>query len=545
MGVALQTIDLLDGIRPTMISLCITFLASARMSRTTALALVLALPGCGNDHGDTVGSPTPPPHLGATSGALPVTVSNQSSRTAYILITGDTSKTFTVSPTTATIAAGGSATFSVTNISAGRIYVSYDKALSTNSPDGANPGDLDYHTRFDKVELTYNQGSGGSANLTAVDFYAIPMMLQTSIQGTTINQLTLTPGQTGSGLQTALAGAVASGQSAPVVNTADNKFARMLSPVKAPASYGKFDAFLATLGSATFTIAGTYFGTTSQSYSYTGTVGPAHITLTSADGNHILRVPLTSLQYNATNLIDYNGIYTCNAAYTVDNVTHHVADNDIYAAVYRDLVAGFNLGFVTAGANNSSTWWTSAAFPANTFAGTYYNAYAKAAASNYPGAYGFPFSDRYRQMLADLGGAIDGMTVTIFGDDTAAPAIAPQGNVNPQTSAANAPPVNVVLVTTDNNFNLSTFNLDLQTFQGGTVNYFPPTTQTPVSTSSNTAQVNGLPSQNGVNVYTLTLRGRQYSVLVSVSNGAVAWASIAGGGNATWSAPNLFIGGLD
>ncbi len=528
-----------------MISLCNTFLASARMSRATALALVLALTGCGNDHDDTVGSPTPPPRLGAAPGALPVTVSNQSSHTAYILITGDTSKTFTVSPTTATIAAGGSATFNVTNLSAGRIYVSYDKALSSSSPDGANPGDLDYHTRFDKVELTYNQGSGGSANLTAVDFYAIPMMLQTSIQGTTINQLTLTPGQTGSGLQTALAGAVASGQSAPVVSTADSKFARMLSPVKAPASYGKFDAFLATLGSSTFTIAGTYFGTTSQSYSYKGTVGPSHITLTSADGNHTLRVPLASLQYNATNLIDYNGIYTCNAAYTVDNVTHHVADNDIYAAVYRDLVAGFNLGFVTAGTNNSSGWWTSAAFPANAFAGTYYNAYAQAAASNYPGAYGFPFSDRYRQMLADLGGQIDAMTVTIFGDETAAPAIAPQGNVNPQTSAANAPPVNIVLVTTDNNFDLSTFNFDLQTFQGGTVNYFPPSTQTPVSTSSNTAQVNGIPSQNGLNVYTLTLRGRQYSVLVSVSNGAVAWASIAGGGNATWSAPNLFIGGLD
>ena len=518
---------------------------ATRFAPTAAIAVALALAGC-NDHGDTVASPTPPPHLGATaSTSLPVTVSNQSSHTAYILFTGDTTKTFTVSPTTATIAAGSSATFNVTNLSAGRIYVSYDKALSTSSPDGANPADLDYHTRFDKVELTYNQGSGGSANLTAVDFYAIPMMLQTSIQGTTINQLTLAPGQTGNNLLTGLKAAVAAGQTAPVVNTADSKFARMLSPVKAPAAYGKFDAFLATLGSTSFTIAGTYFGTTSQAYNYSGTVGPANITLTSADGAHTMRVPLASLQYNATNLIDFNGIYTCNAAYTVDNVTHHVADNDIYAAVYRDLVAGFNLGFVTAGTDTSSAWWTSTAFPANTFGGTYYNAYAKAAAIDYPGAYGFPFSDRYRQMLADLGGAIDAMTVTIFGDDTAAPAIAPQGNVNPQTSAANAPPVNVVLVTTDNNFNLSSFSLDLQTFQGGTVNYFPPTTQTPTATGSNTAQVNGLPSQNGVNVYTLTLRGRQYSVLVNVANGAVAWASIAGGGSATWSAPNLFIGGLD
>lgn len=517
----------------------------ATLPHAALLAVALALGGC-NDHDSTVATPTPPPHLGATAPTtLPVTISNQSSATAYILFTGDTTKTFSVTPASATIAAGASAVFNVTNISAGRIYVSYNTALSSNAPDGANPNDPDYNTRFDKVELTYNLGSGGAANLTAVDFYAIPMMLQTSIQGTVINQLTLTPGQTGNGVQAALQASVASGQNAPVVNTKTNTFARILSPVKAPAAYGKFDGYLATLGSATFTIAGTYFGSTSQSYSYTGSVGTNNITLTSADQSHTMKVPLASLQYNATNLIDDNGIYTCDAPYTVDGVTHHVADNDLYAAVYRDLVTGFNLGFVTPGANVSSTWWTSPAFPANAYNGTTFNAYAQAVAANYSGAYGFPFSDRYQQVLADLGGMVDAMTVTILGDATAAPSNTPQGTLNPQTSAANSPPINVVLVTTDNSFNLSTFTLDLQTFQGGTVNYFPPTTQTPTSTSTNTAQVNGLPSQSGLNIYTMTLRGRTYSVLAQVTGGAVVWASIAGGGSATWSAPNLFIGGLN
>ena len=243
--------------------------------------------------------------------------------------------------------------------------------------------------------------------------------------------------------------------------------------------------------------------------------------------------------------IDPEGAYTCNAPYTVDGTAHHVADNDIYAAVYRDLVAGFNLGFVQPGTNTSSTWWTSPAFPVNSYSGTTYNAYAQAVATTYPGAYGFPFSDRYQQVLADLGGMVDGMTVTLLGDSANPPANPTQGTVNPQTSVAGAPTINVVLVTTDDNFNLSTFNLDLQTFQGGTVNYFPPATQTPTVTTSSTAQVNGLPSQNGINIYTLQLRGQQYSILANVSNGTVVWASIAGGGNATWSAPNLFVGGLD
>jgi hypothetical protein len=502
--------------------------------------LAATLGGCGG--GDSSGPSTEMLGVPAPPSSLPVTIKNTSGQTVYVKFTGDMTKTFTVSPTTATIATGGAATFNVTNISAGRIYLSYGKALSTDTPDGANANDPDYHTRFDKVELTYNQGSGGSANLTAVDFYAIPLELQTSIQGTIIDQLTLAPGITGSALETAIGNAVASGQSAPVVQTKAGAFARVLSPVKAPASYGSFDAFLDTLApSSTLTISGTYFGTTSQNYSYTGTIGDNHITLT--NGSHTLKVSRSSLAFNATDLIDHNGIYTCNAPFKVDDQPHLVSDNDIYAAVYRDLVAGFNLGFVQAGtANDSSKWWTSQPFPPSSFTGTYYNAYAKAIATSYPGAYGFPFSDRYRQVLADLGGMVDAMTITVLADSADVPAYTPQGHLNPQTASTGSPTINVVLVTSDPSFYQTKFTFDLQSFTGGTVNTFPSTKT--ASSGSTSAQVNGVPSQDGLNIYTLQLRGKEYSVLVKVSGGQVAWASIAGGGNANWSAPNLFIGGL-
>jgi hypothetical protein len=511
---------------------------SAWLLRAAGMVLAFTLGGCVG--GDSSVSNTSMLGAPAPLSSLPVTINNTSGETVYVKFTGDMTKTFAVSPTTATIAAGSSATFNVTNISAGRIYLSYGTALSSDSPDGANPGDPDYHTRFDKVELTYNQGSGGSANLTAVDFYAIPMVLQTSIQGTTIDQLALAPGKTGSALQTAIGNAVAAGQNAPIVNTQAGAFARVLSPVKAPAAYGSFDAFVDTLAGSTLTISGTYFGATSQSYAYTGTIGAHDITL--ANGSHTITISRSSLAFNATDLIDHNGIYTCDAPFKVDGHAHQVSDNDIYAAVYRDLVTGFNLGFVQAGANHSSTWWTSQAFPQSSFQGTYYNAYAQAVASIYPGAYGFPFSDRYRQVLADLGGMVDGMTITVLGDSAAVPSYTPQGNLNPQTASTGSPTINVVLVTSDDKFDKTTFTFDLQSFQGGTINTFPSTTSG--SAGSNAAQVNGIPSQEGLNIYTLELRGRQYSVLVKVSGGAVAWASIAGGGNATWSAPNLFVGGL-
>lgn len=514
--------------------------------RTVTISMALALAACGG--GGSSPSQEDGSEAATTQTSLPVTIKNQSGHTVYVSITGDQSQPFSVSPaTTATINNNASTTFNVAQLSAGRIYLSYHQALSSNAPDGANPADPDYHTRFDKIELTYNQGSGGKANLTAVDFYAIPLLLETSIEGTVIEHLTLATGQTGHGLQKAITDVIgAANEDKAVVKTTSTpvEVARVLSPVKRPAAYGNFDAFLDTLkttnSAATFDIAGTYFGATSQHYHYKGTFGDTEIKL--SNDTHNIVVKRTSLAYSATDLIDHNGIYTCDAPFTVDGIPHAVADNDIYAAVYRDLVTGFNLGFVTTGANTSSSWWTSSPFPPNTDGDYYYNAYAQVVANNYPGAYGFPFSDRYKQVLADLGGKIDALTITILADDAMVPPYTPQGNINP--TSGSGPMFNVSLVTSDNNFENTTFTFDTYSYQGGNGYNFPtaPSGFPPGNTS---AVINNVPTQDGLNIYALELRGRRYSVLVKVSNSAVVWASIAGGGNATYSGGTLFVGGLN
>lgn len=516
--------------------------------RSVPLALALALAGCVGD-GDSGPSASYGQEDEAASAptSLPVTIKNRSGRTVYVNITGDSSQPFAVTPaTTATIDTGMSATFNVAQLSAGRIYLSYDKALSSNAPDGANPNDPDYRTRFDKIEITYSQGAGGKANLTAVDFYAIPLLLETSIQGTVIEHLTLAAGQSGHGLRTAITNVIgATNEDKAVVKSTSTpvEVVRVLSPVKRPEAYGSFDTFLGTLkNSSTFDIAGTYFGTTSQSYHYTGTFDDTEIKL--SNGTHKIVVSRASLAYSATDLINHNGIYTCNGPFTVDGVPHSEADNDIYAAVYRDLVTGFNLGFVTTGANTSSTWWTSTAFPPNSGGDYYYNAYARVVANNYPGAYGFPFSDRYRQVLADLGGKIDALTITVQADDTLAPPYSPQGTVNPQSGPAGSPTFNLSLQTSDSNFNLTSFTFDTQSYQGGN-GYNFPTTPSPFAVPGNAAAINNIPTQDGLNIYTLELRGRRYSVLAKVSNGIVNWASIAGGANGIYTAPTLYVGGLN
>ncbi len=246
---------------------------------------------------------------------------------------------------------------------------------------------------------------------------------------------------------------------------------------------------------------------------------------------------MTSLK-SGPDLLNNNGIYTCNSPYTVDGSTHHVGDNDIYAAVYRDLVTGFNLGFVKTGANDSTGWWQSTPFQ-----GTSYNWYAKVIADNYPGAYGFPFTDRYTHILADLGGMIDTMTITILGDNTSPAPYTPQGITNPQSGAVR---FNLILVTADENFSNTTFQFDTQSYNGGYVYTFPTARGGSACgggvAGCKSAQINNVPAQDGLNIYSLLLGGKKYSVFLKVDSGAVSWGSIAGGGSANWSAPNLFVG---
>lgn len=462
--------------------------------------------------------------------ALTVTILNKSGRTAYIRFTGNP---LTVDKNNVSIVNDGSADFSLDSVKSGRIYVSYDTALSSDAPDGANPGDADYRTRFDKVELTY--GDGGKANLTAVDFYSIPMILETSIQGTTIEHLTLAGNTTGKMVEAALAGILADASAAVIKGgKSGTEIVRILSPVKSPGAYEGFDAFLSTLDKATFTIAGIFYGTPSRSYSYAGSLSAGAINL--SEGGHTISIPVSSLTFSKTDLIHHNGIYTCNGAYTVDGVTHHVADNDIYSAVYRDLVAGFNLGFVKPGANDSTAWWKGAPFQ-----GSSYNTYAKTIAETYPGAYGFPFTDRYIHILADLGGRIDRLTITLLDDATSPPPYTPSGNKNPQSGAVT---FNMSIVTPDDSFNTTNYTFNTHEYTGGKAYDFPDTETPQFNPSAAAAAINKIPAQEGLNIYDLVLRGKKFLVLVKVTNNKVDWGSISGGGNANWASPVLFIGGL-
>ncbi|MFO7598807.1 MAG: beta-1,3-glucanase family protein [Candidatus Desulfacyla sp.] len=465
---------------------------------------------------------------GGASDGLTVTLVNKSGRTAHVKFTG---KPVDVDKNDVTINHGKSDTFSLLEAKSGRIYVSYDKALSSDEPDGANIADKDYHTRFDKVELSY-ASRAGKANLTAVDFYAIPMILETLIEGTTIEHMTLSDKMTGEKVQSALLGIMTETSLAVVKDKDEIETVRLLSPVKRPGAYPSFDAYLETLSDATLTIAGTYFGNPATQYRYTGDITANAITL--KEGSDTLKIDMETLKWSKTDTQTHNGIYTCNSPYSVNGVTKAVGDNDLYAAVYRDVMTGFNLGYVKPGANDSSTWWDGSHTP---FQGTY-NKYAKTIADDYPGAYGFPFTDRYNHILADLGGRIDKMTITLLADTASPPPYTPKGNMNPQTGDSK---FNLIIVTPDGSgFGGTPFTFNTHAYTGGN-NYTFPTTK--IDGSSETAsQVNQVPGQNGLNIYKLEVLNKTYTVLLKVEANVVEWGSITGGASANWGDPNLFVG---
>jgi hypothetical protein len=209
-------------------------------------------------------------------GMLVVEIDNQSGRAVFVR--GNVAGL----PDQHQIPAGTTWPFQVSAVEAGRIYLSF-AALSTNAPDGANPHDPDYKTRFEKVELTY-KGGNGKANLTAVDFYAIPLMLQTFVHAADqasvpVEQFSLKAEMTGAKLEQALLSAATDPAAASVkINT---ETVRILSPVKASAAYGSMAPYVTKVVTAAqnIQINGMYYGSPAKDYAYTGKIDATNIAL--------------------------------------------------------------------------------------------------------------------------------------------------------------------------------------------------------------------------------------------------------------------------
>ena len=75
----------------------------------------------------------------------------------------------------------------------GRVYVAYNETFSPNSGGGmpsiVAPNSPAYDKRFDKFELTFDGSVNGVADLTAIDFWSVPMSLETEKSGSKVSSL--------------------------------------------------------------------------------------------------------------------------------------------------------------------------------------------------------------------------------------------------------------------------------------------------------------------------------------------------------------------
>lgn len=352
---------------------------------------------------------------------------------------------------------------SIQNFS-GRIYVSYGQTwsvLNAGYEPAQNITDVNFFLRYDKMELTFNGNAADVADLTSIDYWSIPMQLETSLNGATVqidngvktgvtsqmiySELDTITATTQSGLSGALPALVPGGfeQSPTQPGTG---FARIIGPSSYPpiggvpvTPYNLFEDYIKYLienfgpntilgrvipglGKGTIaTISGQFNGVgpnvptsgpqSAQKYDLTASINNSgDVTLTGTVGSV---VGTTTMVYKKNDLINPSGIYGANAPFTINGGASQNPANDVYGWITGDLLAGFNIGAIGSetlinntivGVMKSSDWFTipnTSLFSNLQSNLSHYNQYA-ATLQKLSDAYNFAYSDRFSPVLVSL-----------------------------------------------------------------------------------------------------------------------------------------------
>lgn len=316
----------------------------------------------------------------------------------------------------------------------GRIYFSLETPLDGSTPPEPNNSTIpSYYTRFDKVELTYAPDNPYSvANLTIIDFFSIPICLKTYKNGSVVESLDVfVDGET-------MANSLAkiTDYNPQALLKENGKFLRVLGPPNDVSSvYPSMKEYIEAVKTASFPFQiqdhywhnGNTPETQSQEYCFFGTINNEGDLLLQGGGD-IIQGDHT-IKILSQDLLD--GIYGCNPNYFVDDLAASIGQNDVYSAVVRDALAGFNLGFIGSTSTNPTTgqpfnispsfeWWRSPkAFEYAQPIKPFYNQWSRCI-SEYSNSYSFPFSDRWnpphRNVQISLKD-IDTLEITIKPDD--------------------------------------------------------------------------------------------------------------------------------
>ena len=389
-----------------------------------------------------------------------------------------------------TLAAG----VDVTKYTSGRVFVSLGSSLigltpgSNYTPDFADPTSPNFLTRLDKYEITYSPASytpqgkfvpaNGGANLSATDFFGIPLQLQTTggAQSKTLTWSYTDAINTAAVFQalgalenfktdsvaSTLGALVTGGANGVSINTPAgpmNGVVRIIAPTSTNQSAGGSSTPYPDIGAYATHVKtnrisahiagqnGQFANGTYQNYDLTGTISKTtgNLVLTGAVTNSSGAPTALTVTVTQANLQSFI-IYGANPAYIV---TTGSDTNKVVQKIVADYFSGLNFGFIGSPVNNpnmsgtaigaspSWTWYGNkpggggpaplplrdayaAAQPANS---GFYNAYASYlnnSSAPVTDAYGFPYTDRLASPLASLDDNTV-LTMTILPDDLGSP----------------------------------------------------------------------------------------------------------------------------
>jgi hypothetical protein len=350
----------------------------------------------------------------------------------------------------------------------GRIYVSYGetwKVLDALYEPAQNITDPNFFLRYDKMELTFNGNPADVCDLTSIDYWSIPMKLETFKESTLVqtanglkagvtskevytllNNLTTPPE---SGLKNAKP-ALVPGEFKQHSDQPGSGFSRVIGPSSYPPiggvpiiPYPIFESYLNFLyqnfgnsdsknkvsinglGNGIIAKIAGHFNGVGPNVPKTGNKSPQDYAL-DASIDHNLNIQLegkvgkenVTLIFKKKDLINPDGIYGANASFSLKigkgKFEKKQPSNDVYGWLIGDLFAGINVGALgsvikiggeTVGSMKSSDWFHK--IPNTSLFGSlqsnkeYYNQYA-AVLQKLSDAYNFAYSDRFSPVQLSL-----------------------------------------------------------------------------------------------------------------------------------------------
>lgn len=216
--------------------------------------------------------------------------------------------------------------FSFSTIQSGRVIISYGGPVPPDVFPGAPPATTH---RWDMVELTVNGNAYDTADLTAVEWFGIPLQVEAVGSAQTPSSLGWSSDYDTIAAQLEGIGAV--GEETPQGTTAG-----YVSPAILPASYPDLTPYVASLRGQTLSVTDTFAG---QTLSFTGSVGSddsVTMTGTYAGTSHAMTIPGATIGA---------AIYSGSTSFTVDGAGGRLYDdNQWYSQLFVDVINGFSLG---------------------------------------------------------------------------------------------------------------------------------------------------------------------------------------------------------